>query len=300
MKIYYLNLAVASDRREWMERQSSALDLELCRIEAINSAVITENDISQMNIPDLPGAVNLHAVLALTRGHMNIWKNIVASDDPYGCILEDDVVLSTNTKRLLSDPGWIPENADIVKIETNFVPILGRRPPPVRIVRGITERNFFIRELVGRHLGTAGYIISRDACIKLLQTKGFDRNHIDLLLFCPKSRIRSDMNIYQIEPALCAQQQCIITRDEFAGWSHRLVLAKKSYIFLHRRAVVGRKHMPKTRGLKKLIREINRLPFATIRLLKKVLFMARDQNQSWTVELDIDQKKPWLILNSGE
>ena len=291
MKIHYLNLEIATERREWMECQARILDLDMRRVEAINAKIISDEDIARLKIPEAPGSVNLHAVLAVTLGHRNIWKIIAESDDPYCCVLEDDVVLSENSKAILSDLRWIPDDADIVKIETNFAPILGRRPPPTCYIDNIANRKFLVRKLVERHLGMAGYIIGRDACEKLLRTDGFDRNHIDLLLFCPKYRIRSDLNIYQIEPALCAQQQCVITQDCYARLSHRLPLSKKSYIF---------HDQPRVYGFKKVIREIKRIPKSSTRLLKKALARIHHrQFSSWVVEFDLDSKRSWYSRYSG-
>lgn len=46
---------------------------------------------------------------------------IAENNYPYGAIFEDDILFSAKAGTLIVDDGWIPADADIVKLETTLM-----------------------------------------------------------------------------------------------------------------------------------------------------------------------------------
>ncbi len=112
---------------------------------------------------------------------------------------------------LLADEGWIPRDADAVKLETFFVPVrLGRRPVAV-------GEGYSLVWLVGRHVCAAGYILSRDAPRKLLERTSRLKAAVDNVLFCPTMTTCSRSTIYQLIPALCTQAHLVAGEESPAS-----------------------------------------------------------------------------------
>ncbi len=135
--------------------------------------------------------------------HRLCWQIIADGADRFGAIFEDDVVFSHDAGLLLSDDGWVPSDADVVKLETYFVRVrIGRQHLAV-------GNGYSVARLVGRHLGAAGYIVSREAAQKLLQRTKRLKGVVDYVLFSPTMMTCSRNTIYQLTPALCAQAQYV-------------------------------------------------------------------------------------------
>lgn len=143
---------------------------------------------------------------ALTKGeigcflsHLSLWKKIIDNNLPYMAIFEDDIYLGSEAKPFLKDNSWIPENVEIIKLEAFSDSVQVELFSKKNL---INDRSLFL--LKGRHLGTAGYIISNRGARNLF-------NYIsELKVVKPIDDIMFDSYIakkmvYQIQPALCVQ-----------------------------------------------------------------------------------------------
>jgi len=131
--------------------------------------------------------------------HRLCWQSIADGPDRYGAVFEDDVVFSHDAGPMLSDVSWIPRDADVVKLETFFV--------RVRIgSRDVSAQNgYSVRRLAGRHMGSCGYLISKDAAQKLLKGTNRLKAAVDFALFNPTEMTTARNATYQLMPALCTQ-----------------------------------------------------------------------------------------------
>lgn len=50
--------------------------------------------------------------------HRKALETILAGTEPYGCVLEDDVLLNRDFPDFVRDKAWIPPAANLIKIET--------------------------------------------------------------------------------------------------------------------------------------------------------------------------------------
>ena len=149
------------------------------------------------------------AEIACLLSHRTCWSIVAEGDDAYGAVFEDDIVFSAKAGALLADAGWIPPNADIVKLESFF------KKTTVARKHGAAGHGFSTARLYGIHLGTAGYILSRQAARYLIEATENIGVPVDQVMFNPGLATSSSMTIYQLVPALCAQDQFL--GDQAAG-----------------------------------------------------------------------------------
>lgn len=139
--------------------------------------------------------------IACLHSHRACWTIIGRDDAPYGAVFEDDVVFSANAGRLLAGSGWIPADADIVKLETYF------RKTMIHRTGTSAGHGFSLFRLFKLHPGTGGYIVSKKVARHLLDATEKMNFTADDLVFNPAFSNLFGRTIYQLVPALCAQGQ---------------------------------------------------------------------------------------------
>jgi len=123
----------------------------------------------------------------------------VESGAPYFAIFEDDIKISPHGLSLLQNYDWISPGVDIVKIDTADIvcftqPLRKTHLPPYKLGR-----------LVSKHYCAGGYIISRNAAIKLLEITQQAFAPIDEIYFNPACGILQTLNVQQLMPAMVIQ-----------------------------------------------------------------------------------------------
>jgi GR25 family glycosyltransferase involved in LPS biosynthesis len=102
--------------------------------------------------------------------------------------------------------------------------------------------------------GAAGYIIRRDLAARLAMESSHFYEPVDWLLFHPRSAIASEVNVFQLDPAPCVQDQYhpdIEARKNFdkatempTGWVHSSVMLTKRAFSPLVRKVIGKRSVP--------------------------------------------------------
>lgn len=201
MKCLLINLDRSKDRLAHMTAEFSRLGVAFERVAAIDGR-------DRPDFDDIPMRPNRVTKLRLTGSeigcllsHRACWEIIAQGDDAYGAIFEDDVTFSEQAGALLTSTGWIPADAGIVKLETFFnKTIVGRK----RISLG---QGLSLARLYGAHIGTGGYVISRQSAHHLVEGTREIGIPVDQVMFNPNLATSSRNIIYQFIPALCAQDQ---------------------------------------------------------------------------------------------
>jgi glycosyl transferase family 25 len=158
---YIINLDRSPDRLAAMQVQFEALALPFKRIQAVDG-----NDVI---LPDQ--RIDLHAFsrrhhAPLRRGeigcylsHVRVLQVFVASGEPMGVIMEDDVVPTSALPQVLGKLAAAPEAWDMVKLfATHMGGILTRTP----------MGGHRLASLAFRHGSSAAYVVNRRAAGKLL------------------------------------------------------------------------------------------------------------------------------------
>lgn len=194
MKSYVINLDGHAERLAWMREQLDAAGVDWVREHAVDlRGEAGLRLIEQWK--DLPRSHLSVPEIGCLMSHVNLWKKIANGGDPYGCVFEDDVVISKRLGSLLKDKSWIPKRAHIVRLETAYTEIY------VTKQRIAVNGTFDLCKTTNNHGGSAAYIISRKYAEKLLKMERRIGIAADLFLFSP----RRLTNVYQISPAPCIQ-----------------------------------------------------------------------------------------------
>lgn len=92
MRIFIVNLAHATEARQFMQTQLDRLGLKAEFFSAINGTLLTKDALTQL-VHDYDHAALTKGEIGCALSHLNIYKKMIAEDLPYALILEDDVIL---------------------------------------------------------------------------------------------------------------------------------------------------------------------------------------------------------------
>lgn len=239
---YLINLDRSADRLERMQRRLSQLDVAYERIQAIDGKALQAEEIDAVRIL-VPGWLEISASeVGCFLSHRKCWEMIGHGQDQYGCVLEDDVLLSPRLRTFLSSTDWIAAGADIVKLEK-----AGNKLWLDRKVGHLAE-GFKLGRLRSTHYWAGGYIVSRDAARRLLALTERFCVPVDAALFDPTFGIAGKMAIYQILPALCVQTNQWYP-DISVDYDKTTIEGRGRYVRKGRVAKLGRKARGTVRDL---------------------------------------------------
>lgn len=194
MKIYCINLDRHPLRMQRMRRCLQGLAFE--RIPAVDGKTLGGPECRDVSRPI--GADNITRYeRACVRSHRVAWSRFLAGGEPYCCVLEDDVFLSPDFPKFVSDTSWIPSRCDLVKIETYCEKVMLSRT----MVRAFDRK---LTELRSLHQGTGAYILSRRGAERLLAETSRPGLPLDLVIFNTDIHPRRG-SLLQLIPALCVQ-----------------------------------------------------------------------------------------------
>lgn len=192
MKSYVINLDRAPERLAAITAQFQALALEFTRQAAVDSTTISDRAGQPSHLPLSKGEI------ACFLSHRLLWQKIAEDTAPYAAVFEDDARLSPRAGRFLEQWGWIPPDADIVKIETQRKKVwLGAAQK--------LDSTFRIARLKSTHILSAGYIISRQAAARLFQASSQISLPLDHFLFNFNYEPAQSLVLYQLDRAIVLQ-----------------------------------------------------------------------------------------------
>ncbi|KQR68714.1 glycosyltransferase family 25 protein [Rhizobium sp. Leaf341] len=146
------------------------------------------------------------AEVACFLSHRACWRLVADGSDPVVAIFEDDIVLAEGAGALLSTGNIHTTMADLVKIESHGQPVL------------LSRHSFTLAEgyrhhrLSSLHLGSAGYLLTKDGAIQLLAlAESRVPCQIDHFLFDPSFPVMRYMKVHQMVPALVKQGRLLPT-----------------------------------------------------------------------------------------
>ncbi|MCY4005336.1 MAG: glycosyltransferase family 25 protein [Rhodobacteraceae bacterium] len=120
MKIYYINLESSVERRQCMESQLTGLELNYERVAAVDGKSLSIQQIRRyrQRTPSAPHLSN--GAVACFLSHLKVWKMIAKKTDQFSVVMEDDIYISTHSRKLLETSSWIPVETPLIKLETTF------------------------------------------------------------------------------------------------------------------------------------------------------------------------------------
>ena len=210
MKAYLINLDRSPDRLLHFEEQAAKFELTFKRVAAVDGR---SDEIRSRAEQAEPGFSTAHIEpneVACFESHRKVWNMIVSGSDRYGLVFEDDVVFSGGFGKVLNS-DWIPENADIVKLETFFQEGYFDKLPATTI------DNRDVLRVRSSLFGAAAYVISQEAASMLIKYTDEINDPVDEVMFNAKSHIFWKLQIFQLVPAPVVQGNLIYDNEK--GWS---------------------------------------------------------------------------------
>lgn len=198
MEVLVINLATRPDRRAFMTERLEALGLPFRFVEAVDGRDPEANVDIGRAIGVVTGRTRSRIDFAAFSSHRLCWKIIADENIPMAVILEDDVLLVDDFDRILN-PGWVPPDADLVKLETT------KRYVEVHDLHFDTQIKRNLGMLAGKHMGAAGYVITHKAAERLWAKTKVPADSVDQVLFTPTTWQELGLTIYQVDPAPVVQ-----------------------------------------------------------------------------------------------
>ena len=208
MQNHVISLASAKERRAHIAATFGARGIPFQFFDALMPSEALEQAMGEL----VPGLVRHNLLSGVEKAcfmsHVVLWKQALYEGLPYIAVFEDDVLLGEGAEKFLAEDAWLqerfdPDSAFIVRLETMFMHVL-TSPSGVADYCG---RAFPLLE--SEHWGTAGYIISRKAMRFFLQHFAMLQPEqikpIDLMMFSDFFD-KEGVLVYQVSPALCAQE----------------------------------------------------------------------------------------------
>ncbi|HEZ8030101.1 TPA: glycosyltransferase family 25 protein [Neisseria gonorrhoeae] len=208
MQNHVISLASAAERRAHIADTFGRHDIPFQFFDAL----MPSEELNRVMAELVPGLAKQHLLSEVEKAcfmsHVVLWKQALDEGLPYIAVFEDDVLLGKDAEKFLAEDAWLkerfdPDSAFIVRLETMFMHVL-TSPSGVADYCG---RAFPLLE--SEHWGTAGYIISRKAMWFFLQhfvmLQPEQIKPIDLMMFSDFFD-KEGVLVYQVSPALCAQE----------------------------------------------------------------------------------------------
>lgn len=221
MNIYVINLDRSPERLRHMETTLGEHGLGFTRVVGVDGAELDAETYE---------AISHFGTRRLSRGeigcflsHRACWSRIADGAAAHGVVFEDDVVLGRDAGLVLGGDGWVPDSAEIIKLETYLRPaFVGKRP-----IARIGGRS--VARLQSAHLGTGGYLLSRKAAQRLVELSERIPAQVDDFIFNPDFLPFREFEIHQMTPALCAQGLILQKRGRGMAPEGHAVLASELY-----------------------------------------------------------------------
>ena len=203
MKCFLINLDRSPERLGFFDAQASKYGMPYERIPGVDGRQLSDIECDRMRSdhfdfqPINPGEIGLFL------SHRSIWTRLIDQDLPYAAVFEDDAVVSPDIESVLMAIDAARPAVDIIKLETT-----GRKVVTESASQplGKTHR---LHKLLSWHGGTAGYVVTHAGARKLLEATWPLADPIDQVMFHPLSRVRPQLRVMQLEPAVCIQKNIL-------------------------------------------------------------------------------------------
>ncbi len=210
---FVISLKSATTRREHIKQMFADNNVDFTFFDAIEPTV---NFTQPFDLKlDVKASLLEKTELACLLSHFSLWQYAVEQDMDYIGIFEDDIHLGEYASYFLNSYDWIPTGIHLIKLEA----FKAYRPMRQKKISIAHKRKLGI--LKERHLGGAGYILSKSVAMDLID---YVQNQtqlppLDYILFDPYfvHQLKNHYDIYQLQPALCVQD---MNRNKF---THSLV-----------------------------------------------------------------------------
>ncbi len=201
------------ERLAHITAQLNNLDLTAKRINAVNGKLLPDKEFDSYNQARINGSNKSWAKgsLGCFLSHRLTWETFNASQENYCLVIEDDVFLSPDLKLFLASDAWIPEDADIVRLETST--------NRLRLGKSTAHNHREIAKVLSTSWCAGAYLIKKEYAKKLLALPPEKWNPVDSLMFeFEISEVARNTSIYQMNPALAEQAKFKVNQTALSNF----------------------------------------------------------------------------------
>lgn len=200
--IYVINLDRSPERLAKISGRLVSLGQSFFRVPGVNGIGLSSDEISRVRATSTKWTPLNAGEVGCFLSHRKCWEIIAKGTGQFGCVLEDDVVLSDSFSEAIQVASHLPPNLDILKLDTTFKRMwVDRKPITIGTLKTVRLRS--------GHYGAGAYILSKRAAQKILDQSATFALGVDVFLFDPLIGAARDLRIYQCAPAVCGHDYFI-------------------------------------------------------------------------------------------
>ncbi len=200
MNVYVINLERNPDRLDFISKRLESLGIDFQRVDAVDGYALSDNFIEEFRQNSKRPTGWKEGQIGCFLSHRKAWQQIVDGKEEYGIVFEDDLHIADSLKSVISNLNWIPEDADVVRLENtiNWVKL--------KKVGTVDNRDV---SLVKNDSWCAGaYIIPKATAVFLLAQDPKIWLPADTYIFAKSlSEVARNLHIYQVNPVLTCQDK---------------------------------------------------------------------------------------------
>lgn len=228
-----INLDRSVDRWQRMDAQFHSLGIPAQRVVGIDAETrdLPLKKISPLGSPEkyfFPRQVS-RGEFACYLSHIKCWEALLASNEQWAVIFEDDGLLSRRIKDFILSSDWIPPNIHIIQLHTHYKEWKCRVLPK----DFADSKNFHLYNVIDPSYGACCYLIDRKAAQVALDLSQSIAAPVDEFLFNFKSRFTQQFPVMRLNPACVLHNNCaqsVLGVDRYSpkrGYSIRNHLSPK-------------------------------------------------------------------------
>ena len=198
-KVAVVSLIDEHERRQHIDSLFDTYNLDFNYFDAINKSQV-EDTLQKHGLSVRSERMSAGEV-ACYLSHYCLWQQVIANKLPYLMVFEDDIYFSKSAKTLLNNLDWLPNDFDVIKLETMHGRVMINNGVDIKIDHKLCH-------MKSSHMGMAGYIISQKGAqklVKMVRELGVDRP-VDHIMF-ERFIEQKNSEVYQVNPALCIQDK---------------------------------------------------------------------------------------------
>jgi glycosyl transferase family 25 len=206
---YLINLDRSPERYLRIRDLLAAMDLKVHRVPAVDGRRLKERTYPaparSRAMPAERIIINRFEI-ALVLSHRRALRRFLRTSEDRCVILEDDVYFGEGYPDVVQALQSTPLDFDLIKLETF------RRPVVTSRIGGSSIAGRRISRLLSTHMGTAGYLVSRDGARKILARSAGAPLGFDSILFdFDRMRVSGlePLRIGQLDPAIIIQHDLL-------------------------------------------------------------------------------------------
>ena len=206
-----INLDRSTERLSKVTSRLNCLGIHFDRISAVDGYALDQKTVESITYPIDHFETKVRFTRALTAGeigcflsHIKCWKKLVSSSENWALILEDDIQISSLSKKYLISGDWIPSDVKICQISTLSHEQKGRILYPQRKIDNFLS---IVCPVFPTPLGTQAYFISKEFAYRALELSTKLSAPVDNFLFSPWLKLANEYTIWKTAPTLIIPEE---------------------------------------------------------------------------------------------